>query len=161
MSTQRQRSLILRSDLPDAAGTDAVFNQYRAAVDWMNRSHAVGPAWQDHPSIALFNNSWGPVVENNDNGNNRFARFVDYFANTRDVLFVGAAGNDADTPPENDQLALGRVQRNHRWSARLKFPPAWTPARTAHASIGVSTGSTRIMERRPTFAESRISSLLA
>ena len=37
-----------------------------------------------------------PAVENDDNGNNRFARFVDYFTNSRDVLFVGAAGNDAD-----------------------------------------------------------------
>ena len=88
------------SDLPNDPGTDAVFNQYRAAVDWMNRPLAGGPAWQNHPSISLFSNSWGPGVENDDNGNNRFARFVDYFANTRDVLFVGAAGNDADIAAE-------------------------------------------------------------
>jgi hypothetical protein len=88
------------SDDPSAAANDALFDNYRAAVDWMYRPQAAGPAWQQHPTIALFNNSWGAAVENDDNGNNRFARFVDYFANTRDALFVGASGNDATTAGE-------------------------------------------------------------
>jgi hypothetical protein len=127
------------SSLPDVAANDAGFNSFRATVDWMYRPQAAGPAWQQHPSIALYNNSWGPATENDDNGNNRFARFVDYFATSRDTLFVGAAGNDADVAAERlewpwdafngitvgalDQVAAGADAGAYR--ARVNWSQYW------------------------------------
>jgi subtilisin family serine protease len=81
----------------DDPSHDAAYHSYRAAINWMYTPlGAPAPEYQRHPSISIFNNSWGAFVEQDDNGENRFARFVDYFARTRDVMFVGAAGNEAD-----------------------------------------------------------------
>jgi hypothetical protein len=104
---------------PERDGDDPVhngtFNSFRAAVDWMYTplGGPVNAAFQ-HPRIALFNNSWGAGFEFNDNGTNRFAQFVDHYAATRDVLFVGAAGNNAD-----NLLAApnGPEQINWPWDA--------------------------------------------
>lgn len=72
-------------------------DSFRAAVDWMyTPRNAAVDTWKNHPSIALFNNSWGPGYEMDDNGDNQLARFVDYYARTKDVLFVGVAGNNAE-----------------------------------------------------------------
>ncbi|HYO26450.1 MAG TPA: S8 family serine peptidase [Lacipirellulaceae bacterium] len=86
---------------PERDGDDAIHNEnfdtFRAAVKWMYEPlGAPANAAFVHPRIALYNNSWGAAFEVNDSGDNRFARFVDHFAATRDVLFVGAAGNNAD-----------------------------------------------------------------
>ncbi|MDP6380361.1 MAG: S8 family serine peptidase, partial [Phycisphaerae bacterium] len=81
----------------DNAIHNASFNSFRAAVDWMYTPIGANPTlWKNHPRIALFNNSWGAGYEQDDNGTNRFALFVDHYSTTRDVLFVGAAGNYAD-----------------------------------------------------------------
>jgi hypothetical protein len=86
---------------PERDGDDPIHNEafdtFRAAVKWMY--DPLGPpshAAFVHPRIALFNNSWGAAFEVDDNGDNRFARFVDHFSATNDVLFVGAAGNNGD-----------------------------------------------------------------
>ncbi len=88
----------------DHAIHDNMFNSFRAAVDYMytpiGGPQPSGQEYKIHDRIALFNNSWGAIFEQDDNGDNRFARFVDHYARTRDVLFLGAAGNDATNPAE-------------------------------------------------------------
>ncbi len=141
---------------PNAATTDNGFNSFRAAIDWMNRPQAAGPAYQQHPSIDLYNNSWGPVTENDDNGDNRFARFVDYFATSRDALL---SAPQATTPTMLPSGSNGPGMRSMALrSARLIRAAT---AAIAHESCGASTSSTTTMERRPIFAVSPILSLRA
>ena len=82
----------------DIAIWQPTWHSFRAIIDWMYRpfdSAVADSAFLKHPSIGLFNNSWGAKEEVNRNGAGRFARFVDYFTTSRDVLFVHAAGNHA------------------------------------------------------------------
>ena len=61
------------------AGHDNAYHSFRATIDWMYTPIAgqIGAnAYLNHPRVALFNNSWGAFVEEDDNGANRFARFV-------------------------------------------------------------------------------------
>src|SRR5262249_7062246 len=88
------------------------WHSYRAIIDWMYQPfNPVAPesVFLKHDSIALFNNSWGPTEEVNRNGAGRFAMFVDWFAKTRDVLFVGAAGNKAG------QMTPGGAPQRINW----------------------------------------------
>ena len=122
----------------------------------MNRAQAAGPAYQQHPSIELYNNSWGPATENDDNGDNRFARFVDYFATSRDALFVGAAGNDADDAAERlewpwdafNGITVGALDQSGDGSYRARV--VWS-----QYQLNNDNG------RRPIFAVSPILSLRA
>jgi hypothetical protein len=83
---------------PPATPDNGGFDEFRAAVDFMYRPRAGetgANAFKNHPRIALYNSSWAQPPESNDNGADRFPRFIDYFTTSRDSLFISAAGNCA------------------------------------------------------------------
>jgi hypothetical protein len=107
--------VVAERDGDNAIWTNA-YNSYRASVNWMYTPLAAQPqAFLNHTKIALFTNSWGAPREQDDNGDNRFARFVDYFSRTRDALFVGAAGNEAMGGGNPNDLT--RREINWPWDA--------------------------------------------
>ncbi|HUT58575.1 MAG TPA: S8/S53 family peptidase [Phycisphaerae bacterium] len=59
------------------------YNSFRCASDWLYRNH----------NVSIFNFSAYLLDADNDNGDNVGARYVDWSARTRDLLFVVAAGN--------------------------------------------------------------------
>lgn len=122
----------------DDPAHDNAFNSYRGAIGWLGTpvaGQAGADAYKNHPALRLFNNSWGPAYETDDNGDNRFARFVDWYSRTNDALFVGAAGNDGNKAGERinwpwdhyNGLTVGALERNGagEYRARVNFSEYW------------------------------------
>lgn len=73
-------------------GAWMIYNENaKAAFDWYQRNN----------DIYIFNNSWGG--DNDDNGDNQMARFVDWFCTTNDAVVVYSAANNG--PPWGDNNA--------------------------------------------------------